>query len=268
MRATDLENLRPHLTSVCRTVTAASVALSGSLSRGEARIVGGRVLSDLDLIPVVAAPEDAALARKQLAPVLQELADRYTITCTAALTLEEKFLRVRHAGYVTSMATQPFVWDPLGVRHRLDAREDTTTRPADVLPWLAQPVTYYLAKAGATAPEENLAKAARAARRLLDAAGLRPDAPEPLTEHTPDHPPLTADARRGIAEACLRAVRDVAAAHGLTLLPSSREFLARTGSPHHAEGTRETFHAVRDRAFLENQGLPFGLSAMTARPTA
>lgn len=267
MKATELKYLRPHLASVCRSVTAASVALSGSLSRGEARVSNGRILSDLDLIPVVAVPEDAVLARKQLAPVLQELADHYTITCTAALTLEANFLRVRHAGYVTSMANQPFVWDPLGVRQRLDAREDTTADPADVLPWLAQPVTYYLAKAGATAPEENLTKAARAALRLVQAAGLRPDAPGLLTAHVPADPPLTSDARRGIAEACVRAVVDAAAARHLTLLPSSREFLARTGSPDHAESPHETFHAVRDRAFLENQGLPFELSAMTARPT-
>lgn len=271
MKAADLPRLRSRLTDACQSVTAASIALSGSLSRGEARIVEGQVLSDLDLIPVVATAEDAALARKQLAPVLQELADLYSITCTAALTLEDHFLRVRHAGYVRSMAAQPFFWDPLGVHLRRQKRaklgaEPDAGRPVEVLPWLAQPVTYYSAKAGVTAPQENVMKAARAARRLLDAAGRPADAGPsddlPAVETPGDLPPP--GRLREVTDACLRAVRHVADAHGLTLLRSSQELLARNGSAH---SPRETFHAVRDLAFLENQGLPFELSAMTARPT-
>ncbi|MFF5933301.1 hypothetical protein [Streptomyces sp. NPDC012508] len=248
-------------------MTAASVALSGSLSRGEARIVNGLVVSDLDLIPVVATVADAALARKQLAPVLQELADYYSITCTAALTLEENFIRVRHAGYVTSMADQPFVWDPLGVHLRWRNQkslciEPEEGRPDDVLPWLAQPVTYYVAKAGATAPEENVTKAVRAVLRLLDEAGWPVGIDLPAAEAL-DGVRQTGRTLRGMADACLRAVRDAADAHHVTLLPSSQELLARCGTSH---SPQETFHAVRELAFLENQGLPFQLSAMTARP--
>ncbi|MER6047742.1 hypothetical protein K2224_37790 (plasmid) [Streptomyces sp. BHT-5-2] len=266
MKVSDIEGLRPHLTSAFMGVTAASVALSGSLSRGDARIAEARVLSDLDLIPVVEQADDVTRARKQLQPVLQDLADHYAVTCTAAVTLRENFLRARHSGYVTSMLAQPFLCDPLGIQLDLEALPappgDNVT---DVLPWLAQPVTYYLAKAGANTSEENLAKAATAARRLI-AAGAPGAESKLLVSSTPAH--READSRfdvRPLAEECLHAVLTVAEEHDLTLLPSSLEFIAgisRSACPD------ETFHAVRDRTFLENQGLPFALSAMSARPSA
>ncbi|MEU5951484.1 hypothetical protein [Streptomyces sp. NPDC047525] len=247
-------------------MTAASVALSGSLSRGEARVTGRRVLSDLDLIPVVLTPEDAILARKQLASVLQELSVLYEITCTAAITLEANFLRARHAGYVTSMATQPFAWDPLDVTQRLKGRSGEPTSPADVLPWLVQPVTYYLAKAGALSPEENLAKAARATRHLLYKAGLSTVTELALVDRL-GSPSSSDDVQRGVAEGCANAVRHIADSHNVQLLPSSQEFLARAGTSADTENAQETFRVVRDRTFLENQGLPFEVSAMAARPT-
>ncbi|MFI1935914.1 hypothetical protein ACH44C_01770 [Streptomyces purpureus] len=254
MKASDIASLPAYLAGAFADVTAASVALSGSLSRGDARIAGGRVLSDLDLIPVVDSADDVTLARKQLEPVLRDLADHYAVTCTAAITLRENFLRARHAGYVTSMRTRPFLCDPLGLQEQLDSRADVAGGGDELLPWLAQPVTYYLAKAGATRPGENLAKAALAARRLVGAAAPGREAELLGPEHGEPR-----------AEVCLRALRAVTETHRLTLLPSSREFLARRSGTHDPE---ETFHAVRDRAFLENQGLPFAQSAMAARPSA
>lgn len=259
MRSTDVDELRGRLTSALAPVTGASVALSGSLSRGDFRTRDGQVVSDLDLIPVIRSEADAGPVRAQLAPVLRSLSDDSGLTVSAAITLADNFFRVRHAAYVTSMATRPFISDPLGLQAHLDGLPERASE--SVLPWLAQPVAYYLAKSGFAGREENIGKAVGALRRLLAEPELAHTIGAPTDDPTGDVPPSDLTA---LYQVCTAALGTLAADHGVRLLPSSAEFLARAAEGDTGEAT---FRAVRDRAFLENQGLPFELSCLTARPT-
>ncbi|MEU9147274.1 hypothetical protein [Streptomyces sp. NPDC048349] len=209
--------------------------------------------SDVDLIPVVDDRAYVAAARRQLLPALRQISDRFQVTCTAAITLSGHFLRTRHAGYVTSMSASPFVCDALGLQTRLDKGPVVQGSP---LPWRAQPVTYYLAKAGSSKPAQNLAKARAASERLLSDAPVSTGALAALGTE-PGHDEIRA--------ACLDVLQSVVAAHNVQLLPSSQEFLAgiRAG-----RDSAEVFEAVRSRAFLENQGIPFEQSSLMAQPTA
>lgn len=254
MKKSELDELRPYLVDVFRGTESMSVALSGSVSRGDCRVRDGEVVSDVDLIPVVDSMADVPAARDQLAPALRMISDRFQVTCTAAITLSEQFLRTRHAGYVTSMTDSPFVCDPLGLQARLEGLG--TSGHGSPLPWLVQPVTYYLAKGGHTNPAQNLAKARAAAERLLAEA---PVATRAIAG------PVEGDSLEAIRDVCTDVVRAVAEEHGVQLLPSSQEYFAGTvqGKP-----LAEVFEAVRGRAFLENQGIPFEQSSLMARPSA
>ncbi|UQW99109.1 hypothetical protein [Streptomyces sp. RerS4] len=241
MKQSEIPDLLRHLRTLLAATTGMSIALSGSLARGDFRTrPDGTIISDLDLIPVIAGADDVASARRQLAPVLQDVADRFAITATAAITLDATRRKAPLARYLTSMAARPWLIDPLGL-------EGTTTPAADQanpfgdpsLPWLFQPVTYYLAKATHEDPVTNLVKARAAADHLLDHLRIT-TATDPLRDL-----PRT-----------LAAIRDL---YGLTPLPSSRTFLA---SP----TDTAVFTTVRDLVFRENQGLAFADSAMAATP--
>ncbi|MFG2716559.1 hypothetical protein ACGFX2_39510 [Streptomyces goshikiensis] len=98
MKRTDIPELLHHLRSALAKTTGMSVALSGSLARGDFRTrTDGTITSDLDLIPVVPSPADVAAARAQLQPVLQSTADQFGITATAAITLQDRCLSVPRA---------------------------------------------------------------------------------------------------------------------------------------------------------------------------
>ncbi|MFF9011047.1 hypothetical protein ACF087_35385 [Streptomyces goshikiensis] len=254
MRISEVNEIRPFLNSVFDHAERMSVAVSGSMSRGDFRVREDEVVSDLDLIPVVDDIADVADARLQLLPALRQISDRFQVTCTAAITLSTHFLRTRHAGYVTSMSASPFVCDPLGLQNRLE--EADTCAQGSPLPWHAQPVTYYLAKAGYTKPTQNLAKARTATERLLTEAPVFTGALATLGQE-PGHDEVQL--------ACLDVLRTVVEAHRVQLLPSSQEFLDGIGA---GRGGAEIFEAVRSRAFLENQGISFEQSSLMAQPTA
>ncbi|MFJ3220244.1 hypothetical protein ACIPLC_30530 [Kitasatospora sp. NPDC086801] len=263
MKAADLGLLRPWLEREFADVTGMSVAVSGSMARGDYRVSAtGEITSDLDLVPVIARAADVDLARAQLAPRLVNLANRFGVTCTAAITLMTNYLQVPHAAYVTSMARQPFVCDPLGLR-RLPAPVPDTS-PERVLPWLVQPVTYYLAKSGVSGQEENLTKASLALRRLVGDPHLAARAvPEALSRDlgTLRRPGASMNAQR---HACVSSLALLVELRVAELLPSSREFMHRDAA---AEPRDTTFLTVRNLTFLENQGLLFAQSAMSARPS-
>jgi hypothetical protein len=251
VKASDLGQLREHLHTTFARWGDITVALSGSLSRGGFRVSeSGEITSDLDLIPIVAAREHAATARKELKPVLGELADRFDLTCTAAITLAENFLRARHAPYVTSIGRHPFLCDGLALEALMPS---PAPDPALISSWQVQPVTYYLAKSGYTETLVNLKKALLAFRGLAD----------------PEHRHATEISVRGsdpagLRAACAAALTTLVKDRQIELLSSSREFLARHAV---ADTGPETFFAVRHHAFLENQGIPFEESAMIAHPS-
>lgn len=116
MKPSELPDLHAHLRDALSATSGMSIALSGSLARGDYRTnPEGAITSDLDLIPVVRRATDVASARKQLEPILRETADRFQIVATAAVTLLTAFLDAPHARYVTSMPADPWITDPLDV---------------------------------------------------------------------------------------------------------------------------------------------------------
>ncbi|GGT56027.1 hypothetical protein GCM10010207_65110 [Streptomyces atratus] len=263
MKATDLGLLRSWLEREFADAVGMSVAVSGSMARGDYRVAAtGVVTSDLDLIPVIARAADVDLARAQLAPGLANLANRLEVACTAAITLMANYRQTPHAGYVTSMAQQPFVCDPLGLQQLPVPMPDTS--PGRVLPWLVQPITYYLAKSGVSGHGQNLTKASLALRRLADDPLLASHAlPEALSRELEvlQRPGISLNAQRS---ACVSALTMLVELCATELLPSSSEFLKRDAA---AEPRDSTFLAVRNLTFLENQGLPFEQSAMRALPS-
>ncbi|MGW3044187.1 hypothetical protein ACWC9T_30030 [Kitasatospora sp. NPDC001159] len=174
MNSHDLPLLLTQLDQEFADVTGMSVALSGSLARGDHRTGrSGHITSDLDLIPVVAAPADAAAARAVLQPILQRLADAFGIEATAAITTLRAFRLAGHAPYRASMRPQ-WLCDGLGLGPDAFARPDhDDSNPEAALAWAVQPVTYYLAKATAQDPPTNLLKARTCATRLAVAFALR-----------------------------------------------------------------------------------------------
>ncbi|MGW3387433.1 hypothetical protein [Streptomyces cinereoruber] len=234
MKASDIPALLAHLRTALATTDGMSVALSGSLARGDYRTsADGTITSDLDLIPIVSRATDVPAARRQITPVLQGVTDRFAIDATAAITLLATYRHVPCAPYVTSMAGRPFLTDPLDLGAALSpapySREER-------LPWLIQPITYYLAKASHEDPGTNLTKARTAALQLTDYLGL--------------------DDRDAIRD-LPHTVREVSDRHEVMLLASSAAYLNAPTAP-------GRFQAVRDLVFMENQGIPFPDSALTA----
>ncbi|GEB57147.1 hypothetical protein [Streptomyces gardneri] len=233
MKAADLPDLVTHLRTTLAATHGTSVGLSGSLARGDYRTSdNGTVTSDLDLIPIVPRATDVPAVRRQITPVLQDVTDRFAIDATAAITLLAVYRQVPCASYITSMAGRQFLVDPLN----LGTAPSFTHTTDDLLPWLIQPITYYLAKASHEDPITNLAKARAAALHLTDHLGLDDrDAPRDLT----------------------RTVREVYDRYDVTLLASSAAYLNAPTAP-------DRFQAVRDLVFMENQGIPFTDSALAA----
>ncbi|MET8622747.1 hypothetical protein ABZW30_03115 [Kitasatospora sp. NPDC004669] len=239
MNSHDLPLLLKQLSHEFADVTGMSVVLSGSLARGDHRTGrSGHITSDLDLIPVVAAPIDALAARIVLEPILQRVADAFRIEATAAITTLRAFRLAGHAPYRTSMRPQ-WLCDGLGLGSDAFTPADHEN-PGAALVWAIQPVTYYLAKATAQDPPTNLLKARAAATRLS------------ATFHQLELP--------GSLDDLPRALRNLITEHRITPLDSTARYL---DAP-----TRPTIaRAVRDAVFRENQGLPFADSAVTALPS-
>lgn len=238
MKPHDLPALMSYLRAELDTAAGMSVALSGSLARGDFRTTtGGRVMSDLDLVPVVASDADVPAARAFLAPILQRTADRFHVQATAAITLKPVFAAVVHARYRTSISTDWLINAlalPSPVLSSTPAAADPC--PPEALPWLIQPVAYYLAKATSSDPHTNLVKARAAMTHL--ARRLRQDLP-------------------GTLDDLPRTLRNVVIEQRVRLLPSSEAYFAAPTRP----GLQTS---VRDEVFNENQGLPFEASALVA----
>ncbi|MEU8543000.1 hypothetical protein AB0C52_23945 [Streptomyces sp. NPDC048717] len=234
----DLPLLFKHLGEEFNDVTGMSVALSGSLARGDHRTTrSGRITSDLDLIPIVATKADAPAARAVLAPILQRAATLFQIDATAAITTLDAFRQAPHAPYRASMRRE---WLCDGLNLGSDAfAEPVDPHPDTVLAWSIQPVAYYLAKATTADPQTNVLKARTAALRLAAATG-----PNERPESLDDLP---------------RFLRNMITERRLTPLASTARYLDAPTRPGIAQ-------AVRDAVFIENQGLPFADSAVAALP--
>ncbi|MGF1427095.1 hypothetical protein [Kitasatospora sp. LaBMicrA B282] len=236
MITTDLPLLLQRLKEEFADVSGMSVALSGSLARGDHRTGrGGHIASDLDLIPVVACATDAPAARAALEPILQRLAATFRIEATAAITTRDAFRNAAYAPYRTSMRRQ---WLTDGLALGEDAFAQPAVELHEVLPWTIQPITYYLAKATEADPGTNIAKARRAACRLPPGAAIE------LPDRLHDLP---------------RALCDLINERRLVPLDSTALYLDAPSRPTIAS-------QVRDAVFRENQGLPVRESAVTAQP--
>ncbi|MFF4498785.1 hypothetical protein [Streptomyces sp. NPDC001546] len=241
MHTYDIPTLMKHLTAEFATVDGMSVALSGSLARGDVRTTtGGHITSDLDLIPVIPTRADVPAARALLAPILQRIADTFAIEATAAITLEPAFTAAIHAPYRTSIRGN-WLCNGLSLPQPTLPPEPHTLPddPEGRLAWLVQPVTYYLSKARICDPQTNIIKARTAARRLRPHLGDQ--APGPLD----DLP---------------RTLRNLFTERRIKPLQSSAAYLNAPTRPNHHQ-------AVRDLVFSENQGLTFAESALVAHPS-
>ncbi|MFE6052644.1 hypothetical protein ACFQ6N_17965 [Kitasatospora sp. NPDC056446] len=241
MKSNDLPQLLRQLAREFDGMTAMSVALSGSLARGDHRTGrSGHITSDLDLVPVVVAAADASAARAGLQPILQRLADTFRIEATAAVTTLAAFRAAGHAPYRTSMRPD-WLCDGLGLGPRaFDLPGPDDGDPHAALAWAMQPVTYYLAKATAQDPQTNLLKARSAAMGLADTFDL-----EGVRSSLDDLP---------------RALRNLIVERRIAPLSSTARYLDGPTRPGAAQ-------AVRDAVFAENQGLPFADSAVAAWPS-
>ncbi|MFD0396832.1 hypothetical protein ACFVHI_01945 [Kitasatospora sp. NPDC127121] len=112
--------------------------------------------------------------------------------------------------------------------------------PHTALAWAIQPVTYYLAKATAQNLPTNLLKARSAAVGLANTFGLRE------VRDSLDNLP--------------GALRNLIAERRIAPLDSTARYLDAPTHPVIAQ-------AVRDAVFVENQGLPFALSAVAVLPS-
>nr|BFD90939.1 hypothetical protein KitaXyl93_22990 [Kitasatospora sp. Xyl93] len=241
MNSHDLPHLLRQLAREFHATPGMSVALSGSLARGDHRTGrSGRVTSDLDLVPVVATAADAPAARAVLQPVLQRIADAFQIEATAAVTTLAAFQAAGHAHYRTSMRPE-WLCDGLGLGPvAFDPPGPDVGSAHTALAWALQPVSYYLAKATLQEPRINLVKARNAVARMAPSFDL-PRLPGDLD----DLP---------------RLLRDLVDEHDITPLGSTLLYL---DAPTHLT----IADTVRDAVFTENQGLPCADSAVVARPT-
>ncbi|GAB7185815.1 hypothetical protein ATKI12_5646 [Kitasatospora sp. Ki12] len=222
-------------------VTGMSVAATGSLARGDHRTgPGGEIVSNLDLVHVVADRADVPEARAVVGRVMRRISDAFRIETTSTIAVLPAFRSAGHAHYRRSMRPEwfcdglglgPAAFDPPG-------REDGG--PLAALAWALQPVPYYLAKATALDPPTNLAKARRHARRLADRFGLT-------------------EVRDGLDD-LPRALREVIAGHGLTPLDSTARYLDTPTHPAIAQ-------LVRDAVFVEAMGLVSADSMIAMLPS-
>ncbi|MFF7989159.1 hypothetical protein ACFZDG_05095 [Kitasatospora xanthocidica] len=242
MRPEELPLLFQALAREFADVTGMSVAATGSLARGDHRTgPGGEVVSNLDLVHVVADRADAPDARAVVGRVMRRISDAFRIETTSTIALLPAFRSAGHAHYRMSMRPEWFC-DGLGLGPAaFDPPGRADGGPLAALAWALQPVPYYLAKATALDPSTNLAKARRHARRLADRFGL-------------------AEVRDGLDD-LPRALRDVIAGHGLTPLDSTARYLDTPTHPAIAQ-------VVRDAVFVEAMGLASADSMIVMLPSA
>ncbi|MGW1178681.1 hypothetical protein ACWD4P_33750 [Kitasatospora sp. NPDC002543] len=241
MRPEDVPLLFQELAREFADVTDMSVAATGSLARGDHRTgPGGDIVSNLDLVHVVAEDADVPRTRALLGRKMRRISDTFRIETTSVIARLPAFKRAGHAHYRISMRPQWF-GDGLGLGAEAfapDGRDEGDQRTA--LAWMVQPVPYYLAKATVVDPTTNLAKARRAAIRLADRFDL-------------------AGIREGL-DNLPRALGDLIAERGVTPLESTARYLEAPTHPAVAQ-------IVRDAVFVESMGLPSGDSMVILLPS-
>lgn len=241
MRPEDVPLLFQELAREFADVTGMSVAATGSLARGDHRTgPGGEVVSNLDLVHVVAEDADVPDVRALLGRRMRRISDTFRIETTSVIARLPAFRRAGHAHYRISMRPEWFC-DGLGLGpEAFDRPGHDGDDPRTALAWMVQPVPYYLAKATALDPATNLAKARRAATRLADRFDL-------------------ARIREGLDD-LPRALGVLIAEHGVTPLESTARYLA---APTHPDIAR----LVRDAVFVESMGLSSADSMVVLLPS-
>ncbi|MFJ6379481.1 hypothetical protein ACIQI7_05650 [Kitasatospora sp. NPDC092039] len=242
MRPEDVPLLFQELAREYADVTDMSVAATGSLARGDHRTgPGGDIVSNLDLIHVVADGADVPEVRALVERRMQRISDTFRIETTSVIAMLPAFRMAGHAHYRISMRPEWFC-DGLGLGPEAfvhPGRAEGDQRAA--LSWMMQPVPYYLAKATVLDPTTNLAKARRAATRLADRFDL-------------------AEVRDNL-DNLPRALRTLIAERGVTPLESTARYL---DAPTHPDVAR----LVRDAVFVESMGLPSADSMLVLLPSA
>lgn len=241
MRPDDVPLLFQELSRAFADVTDMSVAATGSLARGDHRTgPGGDVVSNLDLVHVVAEDADVAEVRHTVARRMRRISDTFRIETTSVIARLPVFRQAGHAHYRISMRREWFCDGlELGVEgFELPGNDEDDPRTA--LAWMVQPVPYYLAKATGVDPTTNLAKARRAALRLADRFDLR------LIRDGLDNLP--------------RALHALIAERGLTPLESTARYLDAPTHPAVAQ-------IVRDAVFVESMGLSSADSMVILLPS-
>ncbi|MGW3076561.1 hypothetical protein [Kitasatospora sp. NPDC001132] len=241
MRPEDVPLLFQELAREFADATGMSVAATGSLARGDHRTgPGGEVLSNLDLVHVVAEDADVPDVRALVGRRMRRIADTFRIETTSVIARLPAFRQAAHAHYRISMRREWFC-DGLGLGPEAfdgPGREEDDLRTA--LAWMMQPVPYYLSKATAVDPTTNLAKARRAATRLADRFDLA------VVHDGLDDLPGT--------------LRTLIAEHGVTPLESTARYLAAPTHPDIAQ-------LVRDAVFVESMGLTSADSMVVLLPS-
>ncbi|MEV7360718.1 hypothetical protein [Kitasatospora sp. NPDC091276] len=242
MRAEDVPLLFQELAREFADVTDMSVAATGSLARGEHRTgPAGDIVSNLDLIHVVADGADVPEVRAVLGRTMRRISDTFRIETTSVIARLPAFRLAGHAHYRISMRPEWFC-DGLGLGpEAFDHPGHDEDDPRAALAWMMQPVPYYLAKATILDPTTNLAKARRAAVRLADRFDL-----EDIREGLDDLP---------------GSLRTLIAKHDITPLESTARYLAAPTHPAIAQ-------LVRDAVFVEGMGLSSADSMVVMLPSA
>ncbi|WP_316519943.1 hypothetical protein [Kitasatospora brasiliensis] len=239
MRTDDLPLLFEELARRFADVTGMSVAATGSLARGDFRTESGaEILSNLDLVHVVADDADVPAIRAEVGPIMRDIADGFRLETTSVIARLPAFRRAGHAHYRISMRPEWFC-DGLGLGPEgFDLPGDDDSQTA--LAWMTQPVPYYLAKATIVDPATNLAKARKAALRLADRFDLA------LIRDDLDNLP--------------RALGALVAERGITPLESTARYLDAPTHPAIAQ-------IVRDAVFVESMGLSSADSMVVLLPS-
>ncbi|MBO1415118.1 hypothetical protein [Streptomyces sp. FH025] len=241
MRPEDLPLLFQELAHEFADVTDMSVAATGSLARGDHRTgPTGDIVSNLDLIHVVADDADVPETRAVLGWKMRRISDAFRIETTSVIARLSAFRLAGHAHYRISMRPEWFC-DGLGLGpEAFDYPGHDEDDPRVALAWMMQPVPYYLAKATALDPTTNLAKARRAATRLADRFDLK--------EVRDDFDNLP------------RVLRTLIVNRDITPLESTARYLAAPTHPDIAQ-------LVRDAVFVESMGLSSADSMVILLPS-
>lgn len=215
-----------------------SCVLTGSTARKELRLTQNKIQSDIDLLLIVDNRQSALNNRGALKELLQQVARKFPIEISCAITLRDHINLRRDAGFVRSAAAMPPIWDHIGVADILKTLKEHP--PLQTSGALGQPVSYYCAKARNTGQPSDWAKARLAIERLVRFLSCQPVVAGDVQDQAD---PVT---RSAIA----------ALASSTNLWQSSVYFLASVGKVNDSI----LHNDVRERVFLENHGLEFQIA--------